>query len=188
VGAGGVSNAAQLAALRAELERRRDAPKRVTWADLPFGDGVYRFHLGRKEIAELERLCGFKDAEGNHRPLGIGGIFSRMARGRPLLPSGEPDWTQVSAAEILASEIIERDAVETIRLALIGGGSGEVAGEPVVVSANRAQQLVSTYVVGRPIEDAWTIAFAVLGLAMFGVELPTKSVTTNAEPDDPVAA
>lgn len=176
-----MSTAAQVAALRAELERRRDAPKRVTWAELPFGDGVYRFHLGRKEMAELERLCGFKDAEGNHRPVGIGGIFSRMARGRPLLPSGEPDWTQVSAAEILASEIIERDAIETIRLALVGGGAGVVANEPVTVSATRAQQLVSTYVVGRPIEDAWTIAFAVLGLAMFGVEPPAEPAASAAD-------
>lgn len=160
----------QVAALIADLERRRDQPKRATWARLPFADGVYRFQLRRKEIAELERLCSYRDAEGNLRSMGIGGVFARMARGRPLLPNGEPDWQRQSMAEVLAAEIIERDIIETIRLGLIGGGEGEVGGETLAVSPARALQLIDTYVAGHPIEDAWTLAFAVLGLVMFGIE------------------
>lgn len=164
-----------IADLIADLKRRRDAPARSIAVDLPFADGVYRFGLGRREIAELERLCGHKDLNGTWRPIGVGAIFGRLARGRALLPSGEPDWG-ASAAEILAGEIVERDCVETIRLGLIGGGTGVVAGATISVNPGLAMRLVETYVIGRPLDDAWTLAFAVLGARMYGVEVRPESI------------
>lgn len=158
-------------ALLKELEDRRSRPRRVTWADLPFADGVYRFQLDRPQIAELERSASYRDSSGNERPFGVGAIFARLARGRPLLASGAPDWTRASEAEVLAAEIIERDVVQTIRLGLIGGKRGEVGGESVAVSPARADELIGTYVAGQPLEDGWTLAFAILGLLMFGREL-----------------
>ncbi len=159
----------QLVAFCAAVRERKP---RVTWVEVPFGDGVYRFHLGRKEVEELERACAYQNKAGDVVPLGIGAIFSRVAKGRAFLPTGEVDWANISEAEILASEITQRDCVETIRLGLIGGGRGYVNGEEVPVSARRALQLVEAYVVGQPIEDAWHYAFATLGALIYGVTPP----------------
>lgn len=135
---------------------------------VPFGDGVYRFALPSKEAAELERLCGYVDGGGLHRSLGLGGIFARMAKGRAFLHAGTPDWSNIGMAEALASEMVERDCRETIRLGLIGGGEGEVNETPVKVSPADAARLVNLYVIDRPLEDAWTLAFAILGARIYG--------------------
>ncbi|HEX8382868.1 MAG TPA: hypothetical protein VF592_05770 [Sphingomonas sp.] len=143
-------------------------PPRRTDIRVPFGDGVYRFALSGKEVAELERRCGWTDKDGHAHPLGVGAIFGRMARGRAFLPTGEPDWSNIGELEVLASEIVERDVVETVRLALIGGAAGEVDGEAVKVTPNRARELVDLYVIGQPLEEAWTLAFAILGARICG--------------------
>jgi hypothetical protein len=159
----------QLVELCAEIQSR---PPRVTWIEVPFGDGVYRFHLKRPQIEELERMCSYPGKDGKPVPLGIGAIFSRVAKGRDFLPTGDVDWSGISAAELLASEICQQDCVETIRIALIGGNRGIVGGREVRVSPDRARQLVDSYVVGQPVEDAWHYAFATLGAAMYGVAVP----------------
>lgn len=148
-----------------EIARR---PSLRTDLRVPFADGVYRFALPSKEAAELERLCGYVDAGGVHRSLGLGGIFARMAKGRAFLPAGTPDWSNIGMAEALASEMVERDCRETIRLGLIGGGEGEVNGTLVKVEPRDAGRLVNIYVVDRPLEDAWTLAFAILGARIYG--------------------
>lgn len=151
------------------VERLRRQEPRVIHIHAPFGDGVYRMTLGMKEVAELQRVCGYADKHGVHQPLGIGAIYGRLARGRAFLPSGEADWAHMDAAEALASEIVERDCIETIRLALIGGAAGLVDGERVKVDPVRAKQLIDTYVAGQPLENAWTYAFAILSARITGV-------------------
>ena len=172
-------SAAELSALTrgptiAELvelcRKHRSEEKRVTHLHMPFADGIYRFILGRKEIAELERTCGYVDRHGAAKPLGIGAIYGRMARGRAFLPTGEADWSNIAVAEALASEIVERDCIETIRLALIGGGMGLVDDERKPIGPVRAQTLIETYVVGQPLETAWNYAFAILSALISGVE------------------
>jgi hypothetical protein len=135
---------------------------------VPFGDGLYRFALPAKEAAELERLCGWTDADGVKRSLGLGAVFARMAKGRAFLATGTPDWDNIGIAEALASEMVERDCRETIRLGLLGGGEGEVSGKQVEVKASDAARLVGLYVDDRPLEDAWTLAFAILGARIYG--------------------
>jgi hypothetical protein len=162
---------ARLVELCAQIQAR---PRRVTWIDVPFGDGTYRFQLGGKQVEELERACAYQGKDGSVIPLGVGAIFSRVAKGRAFLPTGEVDWTNITQAELLASEICQRDCVETIRLALIGGNRGVVGGKVVPVSPTRALQLLDAYVVGQPVEDAWHYAFASLGALMYGVEAPPE--------------
>lgn len=157
---------AHLIKLCADIQAR---PARQTWLDLPFADGLYRFHLGRKQVEELERKCAYPGKNGEAIPLGIGAIFARIAKGRAFLPGGEVDWQNVTEAEILASELTQNDCVETIRLALIGGNRGVVRGEESAVSAKRAGELIDAYVIGQPVEDAWHYAFATLGALMYGV-------------------
>lgn len=130
-------------------------------------------------MEELERSCGYQSSAGEAVPLGIGAIFSRVAKGRAFLPTGEVDWVNVSEAEILASEITQRDCIETIRLGLIGGGRGVVNDEIVIVSARRAMQLVEAYVIGQPIEDAWHYAFATLGALIYGVTPPVPPTSED---------
>lgn len=145
-------------------------PPRQTWADLPFADGVYRFYLGRDQIKELERLCGHQDREGAVVPIGIGALFARVSKGRAFLTPSAPDWSNIHEAAALASEITERDCIETMRLALVGGNHAVVNGETVAVSPTRVKQLMETYVVYQPLEDAWLYAFAALGARIVGVE------------------
>lgn len=159
----------RLVEMCAEIQAR---PARMTWLDLPFGDGVYRFSLGPKQVKELERSRAYQGRNGEIIPLGIGAIFSRVAKGRAFLPGGDVDWHNITEAELLASEMTQADCVETIRLALIGGNRATVAGEVVTVTTARADQLIDAYVVGQPVEDAWTYAFAALGALMCGVDAP----------------
>lgn len=76
---------------------------------------------------------------------GIGGIFRRLA----------------------ASEFAFAEVVETIRLALVGGGM-----EP-----QRADEIVETYVKPRPLAEIFPIALSVMEAAWFGA--PTKSGGTE---------
>jgi hypothetical protein len=165
----------RLVQLCADIQSR---PRRVTWVEVPFGDGVYRFHLNRRQIDELERACGYTGRDGQHVPLGVAAIFARVAKGRAFLPTGSIDWNNITEAEILASEITQRDCIETIRLGLIGGNRGVVDGAEITVSPARAMQLLEAYVVGQPIEDAWHYAFATLGALIYGIEAPMMSDET----------
>ncbi|OQW44357.1 MAG: hypothetical protein A4S16_03455 [Proteobacteria bacterium SG_bin6] len=155
-------------ALATHLRALAERPKLRTDLRVPFADGVYRFALPPREAAELERVCGYSLPDGTHQPLGLGALFSRMAKGRAFVPDGTPDWSNVAISEVLAAEFVERDCHETIRLALIGGGEGEVNGRAVTVKPADAKRLLDLYVVDRPLQDAWTLAFAILGARIYG--------------------
>lgn len=137
------------------------APCDVT---LDFGDGEYRFFLGAKHIAELQQKC---DA-------GIGLIYSRLMRGR--YRDGED-----IVLNPLEAIFKVQDITETIRLGLIGGGSGLVNGEPVKVTPEVALKLCRDYVEGRPILDMWKIAAAVMSACIIGYIDPAPAQKKTAK-------
>lgn len=120
---------------------------------LDFGDGEYRCRLGLKEIAELQTKC---DA-------GIGLIYSRLMRGR--YRDGTGDDVVLNPLEAIFKV---QDITETIRLGLIGGGSGIVNGEAVKVTPEVALALCRKYVEGRPLLDIWKIAAAIMSACVIG--------------------
>ncbi|MCT8002386.1 gene transfer agent family protein [Sphingomonas sanguinis] len=164
---------AQICAYYNEIRSR---PRRVTWIEVPFADGIYRFTLRLPQIEELERTLGYIGRDGARIPMGIGAIFARLAKGRAFLSNGEPDWSSLGEAEALASEIAIRDSIEVIRLALIGGNRAIVNGIESGVPPQRALQLIDAYIVGQPVEDAWHYAFAIVGALIFGVEPPSEPI------------
>lgn len=125
---------------------------------LEFGDGSYLFKLGLAEIAELQTQC----------KAGLGTIFARVLRGRYSMDGSdaatfgvptEADWTL-------------DDLLQTIRLALIGGGGGTVNGAEVKVDPTRARELMDAYVHSRPLGEAWTLATAILTALIIGYPTP----------------
>lgn len=126
---------------------------------LPFADGAYEFDLGLAQINEIQDKCG----------AGIGAVYARLMKGRYVVgdrPVGNP----------LEAEYYLADIVETLRQGLIGGGKGQVDGQDVTVTAYRANQLIDRYVLapGRPIEESWMVAAAVMGARMIGFDPPEK--------------
>lgn len=115
--------------------------------ELDFGDGKYLFKLGLVQLAELQTKCG--------APLGE--IISRVLRGRFLMAGDGQPFGDISLAAFGA-----HDLHETVRLALIGGGTGRVNGETVKVDPLRARELTETYVIARPIREQWDLAAAII--------------------------
>jgi hypothetical protein len=136
--------------------RRVEMPGQATLVsalELKFGDGEYRFDLKLPQLAELQEKCG----------VGVGAIRARLGAGRYLLkatgaPYGNPDEARFTAEDIYHS----------IRLGLIGGGGGIVDGRPVTVGGSEAKILADRYVLGRPLAEAWTVAYAVLAARVDG--------------------
>lgn len=71
---------------------------------------------------------------------------------------------------IVAREFHFSDLTETIRLALIGGGT----------APSEAQALVNTYVADRPLSEVYPLALAIMERLFFGDE-PQKEETDAAE-------
>lgn len=150
-----------------KLVEGREPVRTDLW--LPFADGLYHFALPSAQLSELERECSIANSKGEREPTPVGTIYGNLAQGRALLPGGAADWTRLSTAAATLSAIVERDCFAVIRLGLIGGGEGEVNGARVKVDQNRARSLLSAYVEGQPLEDAWHYAFAILGARICGV-------------------
>lgn len=160
-----------------KLVEGREPVRTDLW--LPFADGLYHFALPSPQLSELERECSTADSKGGREPTPVGTIYGNLAQGRALLPSGAADWVSFSTAAGTLSAIVERDCFAVIRLALIGGGEGEVNGARVKVDQNRARSLMRAYVEGQPLEDAWHYAFAILGARICGV--PVAPLTDGGE-------
>lgn len=127
-----------------------------TEVELPFGDGVYRFRLGMREILELERK----------REVGIGGLHARLLAGR-FGTAAE------SIGALDRAEYRIGDVVDVIRQGLIGGGKGVVDEIEIDVSPAIAAALIETYVVGpdrQPLGRAWDIAVAITGALISGYD------------------
>lgn len=133
----------------------------VTYIETEFADGLYKFQLGMPQILELEQKTG----------IGIGALFARVIKGRYdadgdliILPTqGEYHVT---------------DLVETIRQGLIGGNHAVVDGVEVKVTPVVAQRLITTYVIPRPVTEAWGLAVAILGALIVGHQ-PEQPVTVH---------
>lgn len=142
------------------MDRSRVTP--TTALELEFADGVYLFDLKLPQLAELQEKRG----------VGVFALYGRVVKGRYIL-GGE---TIGAPAE---GEAFAEDIFETIRLALIGGGKGEVDGQEVTVSAARARSLVERYCHDAPLREPWALAAAILGARVEGYTPPKK-----AEPAD----
>lgn len=139
---------------------------------LPFGDGVYTFKLGCKQIAELQTKC---DA-------GVGLIVARIMAGRYVdMRTGK------AATNLMEARFKHEDVRETIRLALIGGNQGEVKGESTDVSPIKAENLCRHYVDDRPLQESWTVAAAILSALVNGFSDPDKPAAQKKMPDEVTA-
>lgn len=127
-----------------------------TEIDLLFGDGSYLFRLGLRQIVAVEDKCG-----------PIGEVFARLLKGRYV---GSDSGFGIGLPSEGAFKV--HDVHEVIRQGLIGGASGEVDGEPVVVTPVTANRLVATYVEGRPLREAWDIATAIMSACIEGYTPP----------------
>lgn len=131
----------------------------ATEVELKFGDGDYLFALRLPQILELQRLCG----------AGIFPIYARVLRGRYVLEGG------LAFGAPHEGEAFISDIYETIRLGLLGGGKGRVNGEDVIVTPGRARELIETYCHGRPLNESWDFAAAILAATIEGYETEKKS-------------
>jgi hypothetical protein len=133
----------------------------TTALELPFADGNYLFDLKLPQAAELQEKRG-----------AIFALYGRVMKGRYL--AGD-----TILADTTTAESFDQDLYETIRLGLIGGGRGMVAGEEVEVTPMTARTLVERYCHSRPLRESWAIAASILMAKIEGYE-PKK--------DEPAAA
>lgn len=129
-----------------------------THVDLYFADGEYRFALGLAQIHELQTKC----------KIGIGGLYARVVQGRV-----EDD---IKLAHPAYAAFHVDDLIETVRQGLIGGGEGRVDGQPVKVSAMRANELVERYLLPMPLKEQWDLAAAILFAKIEGYQPPPDEV------------
>ena len=136
-----------------------------TAIEISFADGVYRFWLGLPQVVELERVAGDKSLFQMHDEMGVG-----------LGLTGEgPVYFGGCRAKAT-------DVRETIRLGLIGGGSAMVDGEERTIKANRARELVDTYVFPKEdLVDSTYTAFQIIDAAVQGTRLKKKAAADQTE-------
>lgn len=136
-------------------------------------DGTYRLWLPLPQAQELEAKCGFTDDQGVRRPRGILAIYGAVARGRYELEGRSVGFAVEGAATIA-------ECRETIRLALVGGGTAIVDGVQVKVDAARAKQLVDNYLAPAAVEQSWDLAYLVLHTLVHGrKQRPEEDGTTS---------
>jgi hypothetical protein len=131
--------------------------------ELEFADGAYLFALPVLQIIELQRAC-----EKPGRSGGIFEIYGRVLAGRAKYVDN--DGLEHMLALPHEGRASVEDIFETIRLALIGGGTGLVNGEEVKVGPIRAKQLVEAYCHPAPLKESWDIAAAILYALVEGYE------------------
>lgn len=132
-------------------------------------DGLYRLFLPLPLLCELEGKAGYIDKDGNRRACSIFVLYDRVSKGRYELdgqPVGYPAEGAASA----------NDCLETVRLALVGGGHAIVHGARVKVTAARAMELVKAYLENAPLEESWKLAFLILNAVISGREAKPNEV------------
>lgn len=137
-----------------------------------FGDGEYMFRLTLSGINEIQKKCG----------AGIGKVWSRLARAR-LNFIGEDSGVPFNAHTGEAADFHIEDIVEPIRQGLLGGGMGEADGKEVKVTPLVANRLIEAYVLGRPLQEGWALAYAIVGGQVEGYDPPKKKVTESEATD-----
>jgi hypothetical protein len=150
-----------------------------TAVEIDFADGRYRFWLPLPQVVELERKTGDTSILVIEERL-------RAAIGVEENEGGEPRFVFLGGGAAMVS-----DVRETLRLGLIGGGSGMVDGQEVEVGPNTARQLVDAYVYpARPLGEGVVLAWRVLHAAIHGVQLKKKltpDAAEGAQPPNPSA-
>lgn len=130
-----------------------------TSVELDFADGRYRFWLTLPHVVELERKAGGKS---------IFAIYDQLGAGLGL-NDGAPVYLGGGQGMIT-------DIRETIRLGLIGGNDGLIAGEQIEVGPTRARELVDLYTFpNRPIIESLHVAWTILHAAITGISLKKKA-------------
>ena len=130
---------------------------------LEFADGVYNFRLTLQGINEIQNRCN----------AGIGEVWSRLYASR-LNFMGEDAGIPSNLQTGENARFRVEDLIEPIRQGLIGGGSGEVDGQTVKVSALQANRLIDNYVVAEPLQDAWSLSYAIVASCIEGYDVPDK--------------
>ena len=129
-----------------------------TAAEIPFADGTYRFWLPMPQVIELERKTESSISAIEERLRGAIGV------------DGE-EFVFIGGGSAMMA-----DVRETIRLGLIGGGSGMVDGVEVEVGPNTARALLDAYVYPtRPLSEGILVAWRILHAAIHGIELKKKA-------------
>lgn len=139
--------------------------------ELHFGDGDYLFRLTLSGIQAIQEKCG---------NCGIGAVWQRLAASRFNYVKDDGEQVGFGVAEAAAFKI--EDIIEPIRQGLIGGGMGTVDGVPVAVTPLLANKLVQTYVIDRPLSEAWSVAFAVISALIEGYDPPKKKEPRKPKP------
>lgn len=145
--------------------------------ELDFADGKYLFALPLPQIREVQNKAG--DASG---PAPIGAVYQRIVSGARKGADGSIVLQPATAMFFVD------DLYAVIFCGLCGGGSGTVDGEPVNVRPQDAKRLMETYVYGRPLVEAWEIAFAVAMACMHGFEPPEEKAKEEPEGNGGAAA
>lgn len=136
---------------------------------VPFANGRYRFALNDQAISQLERLPFTRTrVDGTKENIGIGGIYQSIARGRALAMTGAPNWAAISAIDPDAADFSLTYVDQIIMHGLVVGGEGVVDDEKVLIDDHDARRLIRDHFRDRPLIERWTLAFAILGAAMFG--------------------
>jgi hypothetical protein len=148
-----------------------------------FGDGTYKLGaLSLKQIVELERACGHKDAQGNVTPKSIYQIHAECEAGLGFNEeAGQAAYFGGGIARPM-------DIYHTVRLLLIAGNSGVVAGVETPVGPQRAAQLCDDYLYPyRPLIEGQYLAWAGLNAMIVGIDVkkkepaPGESLTDSPE-------
>jgi hypothetical protein len=141
--------------------------------ELDWGDGRYIFRLTLEGIDELQRKTG----------KGLGENFADLLAGRYINPDAtNPNAPFATFGMPIEAKWTRAAVMETIRLALVGGGSGMVDGKKAEVDPLRATQLMSLYCYpARPLKEAWDLATAILTAVVEGVEDDEHPVKKNSE-------
>lgn len=138
---------------------------------ITFADGKYQLGpLSMKQIIELERACGMKDAQGNLIPKSVYTIHAELEQGLGVnKDDGAASYFGGGAAH-------PGDIANTVRLLLIAGNSGLVAGEPIEVGPAKAAQLCDDYLYPhRPLIEGQYLAWAGLNAMIVGVSVKKKA-------------
>lgn len=128
----------------------------------PFGDGLYRFHLGLSAIHAIQEKTGD----------GIGGVYRRTLTGVYVVDGN----IMVNPIE---ADFKHEHIEEIIRQALIGGNFGMLDDREITVGPIIANRLVKTYVTDRSFDEGWTLAATIMMARMVGYE-PAKKKEQSA--------
>lgn len=126
-----------------------------------FDGAAYRFWLTLEQMAKLEDEFAYADAEGHRRSSGILRVFGAIAKGRYELDGKQVGFAAEGEASI-------RECHRIITEALIGGKCAYADGEFTTIDRSLARDLVQAHLACAPVEDSWSLAFAILNVIIHG--------------------